>query len=292
MVKAVLVVLQEQLRFFNGNGAIKVNQGANRRVIQTVAVTPGAQYRFEFVAKNDASSTVTSGTAYVKFLTANFQPISSAPFLGITQNWTAQSQDYIAPANAAFAEINFNASSTHAVFADDVCFGTASGPPPCSLSAQASNIQCDDNGTPMNESDDTFTFDVTVLRTGSCGDTWSTANRMGPYGVATTFGPYAIASNLVILDFSDEDHPTATSQLEVTAPAPCSNGGSPQADLLLSAFQAPASGQTDEVINYTFDLQNVGNGNANGAFSIKAYFSTDDVLSNDDLFDGLIPTGN
>lgn len=278
---------------FSGNNAIKVFQGPDSRAFQAVPVTAGEQYHFEFTAKNDATNgQIGAGVAYVKFLTANWQPISSGPFLGLREIWLTLSNDYIAPPNAAYAEINFASSSSYSVIADDVCFSQSTNPTDCNITVQATNIQCQDNGTPNDPADDTFTFDVIVNNTGSCGSTWSAPNRVGQYGVAATFGPYAIANNLVRIDFRDQANPVATAQLEVIAPAPCSNGSGPQADLLLSDLQAPASGQTGDVINYTFDLSNDGNANASGAFSVKAYFSTDAILSTDDVFDGLVPTGN
>ncbi len=52
---------------------------------------------------------------------------------------------------------------------------------------------------------------------------------------------------------------------------------------------APAAGQ---VLKYNFNLVNAGPATATGNFNIKAYISTDNVLSSDDIQDGIVPTGN
>jgi hypothetical protein len=46
------------------------------------------------------------------------------------------------------------------------------------------------------------------------------------------------------------------------------------------------------ILNYKFDLKNIGNAAAAGNYNIKAYISTDNVLSNNDIQDGTVPTGN
>jgi GEVED domain/Secretion system C-terminal sorting domain/CARDB len=47
-----------------------------------------------------------------------------------------------------------------------------------------------------------------------------------------------------------------------------------------------------QVLNYLIDIKNIGTGNATGNFTVKAYISTDNVLSADDAQNGVIPTGN
>jgi hypothetical protein len=45
-------------------------------------------------------------------------------------------------------------------------------------------------------------------------------------------------------------------------------------------------------LNYKVDIKNIGTGNATGNFTVKAYISTDNVLSTNDIQNGVIPTGN
>ena len=71
------------------------------------------------------------------------------------------------------------------------------------------------------------------------------------------------------------------------------NGTGNQPDLEISNFEIPAPSVEDgQVLNYNFDLANVGNADIMGDFFIKAHISTDNTLSNDDIQDGTILTGN
>jgi len=66
----------------------------------------------------------------------------------------------------------------------------------------------------------------------------------------------------------------------------------PRPDLTLSALDAPGNGMTGDVVDFTFDLNNIGTVEAQGAYTIGAYLSTDNQLSGNDLLSGTIPTGN
>jgi hypothetical protein len=50
--------------------------------------------------------------------------------------------------------------------------------------------------------------------------------------------------------------------------------------------------QQGQILNYKFDLKNIGNANAPNAFNVKSYISRDNVLSSDDIQDGIIATSN
>ncbi len=47
-----------------------------------------------------------------------------------------------------------------------------------------------------------------------------------------------------------------------------------------------------DVLNYNFDLSNIGEGDVTRDFSVKSWISIDPNISNDDVQDGFIPTGN
>jgi hypothetical protein len=47
-----------------------------------------------------------------------------------------------------------------------------------------------------------------------------------------------------------------------------------------------------QILNYKFDLKNVGTGDAYGNFSVKSYISIDNTLSWDDIQDGIVPTAH
>lgn len=64
-------------------------------------------------------------------------------------------------------------------------------------------------------------------------------------------------------------------------------------DLTLANINATnTSVAVGEVLGFKFDLKNNGTGAATGNFSIKSYLSKDQMLSADDLQDGMVPTGN
>ncbi len=178
-----------------GNRAVRVDVEGENRVIQAVPDQAGQAYRQRFRGDNTLGPGESAGLVFVKFLTANWQPLPLDPGRAVPADWTEATIAYQAPANAAFAEVNLTADPTASVFIDEVC-----------------------------------------LR--------------------------AIGS------------------------------GDPQPDLRLENLSAPTTAVGGSTINYRFDLNNAGLGAVPGAFAIRAYFSTDAEWSPDDIFDGLIATGN
>ncbi len=63
-------------------------------------------------------------------------------------------------------------------------------------------------------------------------------------------------------------------------------------DLLIAFFTADLSADPGAVANYEFTLFNQGDAIASGDYTIGAYLSVDDNLSSDDVFVGVINTGN
>jgi uncharacterized repeat protein (TIGR01451 family) len=138
----------------------------------------------------------------------------------------------------------------------------------CDITAQAINILCDDNGTPANPNDDTYTFDVVVtgLNTGSNG--WTDGTNNGSYGIAEGYGPFSISDNPVItLNIQDVDDPACTDQLVVNAPAPCSDQcliTAVQTNLYCDDNNTP-SDASDDV--YFIDVVVTGNVNASTSWT-------------------------
>ena len=48
---------------------------------------------------------------------------------------------------------------------------------PCQIDDVVSTPVCNDNGTPFDPSDDTYTFQVTVVSSGNCGSGWNGGGR-------------------------------------------------------------------------------------------------------------------
>ena len=103
-------------------------------------------------------------------------------------------------------------------FGPDIC----SQPGTCNLSSNVSDIQCFDENTPNDTSDDTYTFSVTVTGTANCGTTWTGGGQSGSYGSTANFGPYLIANGNQTIVFSDTQNPSATTSATAFAPSPCS----------------------------------------------------------------------
>jgi gliding motility-associated-like protein len=104
---------------------------------------------------------------------------------------------------------------------------TCSNQPPCDINyAQVGNITCNDNGTPNDPSDDTFTFVVQVVGTGTSTNGWTISdpfNSTGQYNVVTTLGPYPIAGGGFTIIATDNDDPNCTTiPVTIVPPAPCS----------------------------------------------------------------------
>ncbi|HMQ96940.1 MAG TPA: DUF11 domain-containing protein [Candidatus Nanoperiomorbaceae bacterium] len=102
----------------------------------------------------------------------------------------------------------------------------------CDLTPSIQNVICNDNGTPDDSSDDTFTFDLTV-HGNFVGDTWSSTNGyVGEFGVAQTFGPFLIADGDITFTVYPDANPTCVLAVYVTAPQSCSNACGLVADII------------------------------------------------------------
>ena len=93
---------------------------------------------------------------------------------------------------------------------------------PCLIDATVVDVFCDDNGTPNNPDDDTFTFDLLVTGDGNPWG-WTTDHvDMYDYDATVTFGPYLISDGTVSFTVHDTDNPTCQDEVIVLAPSPCS----------------------------------------------------------------------
>jgi hypothetical protein len=93
----------------------------------------------------------------------------------------------------------------------------------CAISAVASNILCNDNGTINDPSDDVFNFDIIVtgLNT-STGWKVVGSNTVHLYNERTGFGPYPISGGQVTLNLVDNQTANCTTAVTVLPPAVCS----------------------------------------------------------------------
>ncbi len=116
-----------------------------------------------------------------------------------------------------------------------------------------SNVVCDDNGTPNDPSDDTFSFELTATGgTGPWGWDMLPTVMMFPYGMAYTFGPFPVSGGPVTVTLNDHDNPFCTATVTVDPP-PCSPGPLPDLDFSCSppVLVNTVVGQNSAVVTYT-----------------------------------------
>ena len=71
----------------------------------------------------------------------------------------------------------------------------------CDIQVTVSPPNYNDNGTPDNTADDSFTFQITI--TGSNHGGWTGGGQSGSYGDTATYGPYAVDGNGALFQVSD-----------------------------------------------------------------------------------------
>lgn len=93
----------------------------------------------------------------------------------------------------------------------------------CTITAEVSNILCNDNGTINDPSDDVFFFDVIVegLNT-SPGWKVVGTNTVNAYNTRITFGPYPISGGAVTLNLVDNVSANCETVATASPPAVCS----------------------------------------------------------------------
>jgi hypothetical protein len=94
-------------------------------------------------------------------------------------------------------------------------------PIPCAITAVYADTLCNDQGTPADPSDDTFTFLVTVNAISGSSGMWKAndpLNTTGFYGVPKSFGPYPIANGPLSVTITDFFSSGCTFQLPLLVP--------------------------------------------------------------------------
>ena len=100
-------------------------------------------------------------------------------------------------------------------------FGFKPIPATCYLVANATNIQRNDNGTPL-ASDDTFTFQVTVtgqlLGANFTSSPAPTPGNPGSYNAAVAFGPFPVSAGTANVTFTDSADPNCQTSVQIPPP--------------------------------------------------------------------------
>jgi PQQ-dependent dehydrogenase (s-GDH family) len=203
------------------SGIVAMEFCTNNAARQTVGASAGKTYKLRAFTRKTGNA---NAQIAIKYLNGSFTPLAfQALPIGATAAWTSNEITLLAPTGTAYVEISFSLNGTGSCFdVDDFCLIETTTTPACIISASASNIVCNDAGTPTVTTDDTYTFDVTIQNTGACAASWTGDGTIGTYGVAKSFGPYLISGGNKTLTFNDLNNATATTSVTANAPAPCS----------------------------------------------------------------------
>ncbi len=93
-------------------------------------------------------------------------------------------------------------------------------PAACTIHAAVSDVVRDLRGTPLDQSDDQYSFNVTLTGNNN-GTGWQSDSTplSGSYGVATTFGPYDVLFSPVTVFFNAENDPSCVTFVTVDPPS-------------------------------------------------------------------------
>ncbi|MBL7979635.1 MAG: DUF11 domain-containing protein [Bacteroidetes Order II. Incertae sedis bacterium] len=146
--------------------------------------------------------------------------------------------------------------------------------PVCAINTPVVVPTCNNNGTPSDPADDTFTF--TISATGSNTGATYKVDKTAPAPTATVFASvnygvtsassaaFPISGGNLTLTLTDNTTATCTNTpVTVTAPPTCSNVA-PQADLELTKTASSPVVRPGDTLTFTLTLVNKGPGTANG----------------------------
>jgi gliding motility-associated-like protein len=128
----------------------------------------------------------------------------------------------IAPLTIGFRDVG-NPNCVYNLFLDP---GQGCMNPPCAVAAQFQNYICDDNGTPTDPTDDTFTVELLVNGVNT-SQTWTSTgfiNGSGTFGVPSTFGPFTVYTAVTGVQVFDDANSNCFDFATIFSPGACSNG--------------------------------------------------------------------
>lgn len=178
-------------------------------------------------------------------------PITIGPFLVIEGDKVITIRDEADQACSEIIEVQ----------APDFCS------PDCAISANIENLLCDDNGTPLDPSDDTYSFELIVNDLNNASLSWESADGQfdGFYGFPVTMGPFPISGGSISLNLRDSEDPTCTTFLQVDPPATCSDQCA--LDVVINEVNCNDQGTESDGDDDTFTILitvNAVNANGNG----------------------------
>src|SRR5690606_25040581 len=105
----------------------------------------------------------------------------------------------------------------------------------CELNTIVSNILCDDNGSPLDSTDDLFTFDLRVEGQ-NVAENWTSDDGLlaGSYDSLYRLGPFAIGEGSRMWTITDDNNTSCRSILGVDPPLACSEECVISSDVIVS----------------------------------------------------------
>ncbi|CAM9466036.1 unnamed protein product, partial [Discosporangium mesarthrocarpum] len=146
---------------------------------------------------------------------------------------------------------------------------TVTPPTACSEECQVSislvnEPECNDNGTPGDPSDDTFSFTLFIQGNNTSASTWTNnLGETGNFGELVTYGPYPIANGPVSFTFADTDNSICRESITVDPPSTCSD----ECDLtvalgnILCDDNGTPANPNDDVYTFTLEVNGLNAGN-------------------------------
>lgn len=93
----------------------------------------------------------------------------------------------------------------------------------CLITPAVTNVICDDNGTPEDPDDDTYTFDVSASGINTtAGWILNDEGAVIPFDSSIHLGPFSISDGVYTLAYKNAIEPFCEGTIEVNPPAPCS----------------------------------------------------------------------
>jgi hypothetical protein len=169
----------------------------------------------------------------------------------------------------------------------------------CAFRIRTSNPPCSLLTSPPTITNCPANITIQTASGQSCAAaTWTTPTTTTPYQIPKPIlisnyqsgFCFPVGTTAVVYTATDSCGRTATCSFNVTI-----TGGtvSNQPDLTVTNLTVPTpSVLQGQILNFKFDLSNIGTAAATGNFNVKSYLSTDQTLSANDYQDGIVPTAN
>src|SRR5699024_107345 len=94
----------------------------------------------------------------------------------------------------------------------------------CEITAQITNIFCDDNGTPTDPADDIFTAEIFITGKNTASTWFSSDGRWnGNYNQTKTLGPFSISDGSQLPTLIDANDPNCRTDITIQPPQSCSD---------------------------------------------------------------------